>query len=132
MGEHSARLCWLLLVHGSSQSLGVFIQDAIHRGQILQLADVHAFNPSLRSFLSPSDEWRDFLLSCCSVWNEATGYDGEEEDRTGGEVKGERQTRHCSFMAELAEKGLPWQHLHFNERGLESDFAHILPQKPTN
>lgn len=44
------------------QSLSLFIQDIIHSGQIPQLAHVHAFNPSLRSFPSLSDECRDFLL----------------------------------------------------------------------
>lgn len=70
-GRKSARLCRLLLVHVGSQSLGLFIQDTVHTGQILQLAYAHAFNPSLRSFLSPSDDRRDFLLSCWSVWSDA-------------------------------------------------------------
>lgn len=62
----------------------------------------------------------------CSAWNDATSYDGEEENRTERGVKGERQTRHCSFRAELAEEGLPWQHLHFNERCVEYDFILLM------
>lgn len=111
-----------------SQTSG-FTPNIIHSGQIPRLAFEHAFNLPLRSFQSlmnagiSSARW--------AVWNGATvtqyaSCDGEEENRTGREVKGERQTRHCSFMAELAEKGLPRQHLQFNERRVDYDFISLI------
>lgn len=55
-----------------------------------------------------------------SVWNDATVTQHVSCDERGKaeqrEVKDERQTRHCSFTAQLPEKGLPWKHFHFSDR----------------
>lgn len=74
---------------------GAFVQDApphTHSG-------TPAFNPSLSSFLFPSDERRDFLFGLPSLWNHATvtqhvSYDGGGAERA--KVK-DRHGRHWSL-----------------------------------